>query len=109
MIRLRADNVLISLDHLDERRGAERVLPSGLIVPRAAGPRPIDAVVGTVLAVGPGRHVDRCPVHAGHHVPVSVRVGDRVLADSATCGQPVQVDGRECRIVREDELHAVLG
>ena len=102
-LRLRNDNVLVRLDP-----NAERVLASGLVA-TATADRPIDGVRGTVLAVGPGHYVDRCPVHGSCFVATTVRAGDRVLCESRASGDRYKplVLGDDMRIVRESELLAI--
>lgn len=100
------DTVVVRLDDLarDRRTAGGLVVPDGVLTSRR-----IAAVTGTVVSTGPGRTVDRCPVHAGHWVDTGVAPGDRVVVDSIDVGQRVyDEDGAELRAIRADEILAVL-
>jgi chaperonin GroES len=60
-------------------------------------------ISGTVLAVGPGR-----PSNDGASVvPVSVKVGDKVLFNKNTAVD-VKVEGSDVFLLREEQLYCVL-
>lgn len=78
---------------------AESVTAGGIVIPDSATEKPAQ---GIVTAVGPGRYDDR-----GNFIPVTVRVGDRVLF-SRTAGQTLKVDSDELHIFTEDQIIAVI-
>jgi chaperonin GroES len=73
--------------------------PGGIVIPDNAKEKP---TTGEVLAVGPGRVTDD-----GTNIPVTVRVGDRVLFGQYA-GQKIKVNGEEISILREEDVLAVL-
>jgi chaperonin GroES len=73
--------------------------PGGIVIPDNAKEKP---TTGEVLAVGPGRITDD-----GTNIPVTVRVGDRVLFGQYA-GQKVKINGEEVSILREEDVLAVL-
>lgn len=77
----------------------ESVTASGIVIPDAATEKPSQ---GVVTAVGPGRYTDK-----GDFIPVTVKVGDRVLF-SKTAGQQLKVDGDIVHIFTEDQIIAVI-
>ena len=87
-----ADNVVIKATE------AEETTKSGIVLTSAAKEKP---QVAEVVAVGPGKTVD------GTLVPVSLKVGDKVLM-SKYSGTDVKVDGVEYTILREDDILAVV-
>jgi chaperonin GroES len=56
---------------------------------------------GTIVAVGPGAHVD------GKFVPVTLKVGQKVLLP-AYGGQVVKLNKEEYTLINEDSVLAVL-
>jgi chaperonin GroES len=77
----------------------EQKTKGGLIIPDTAKEKPMQ---GEVLAVGPGaRNED------GDLVPMSVRVGDRVLFGKWS-GTEVKIDDEEVLIMKESDLLGVL-
>jgi co-chaperonin GroES (HSP10) len=113
MIRAIQDNVVVKF----VPRPA--VTSGGLHIPQTAGARKTGVREAEVMAVGPGHFRD-----SGHggFVPTSVRVGETVLVDELA-GQDYRLDLNvprhnkgagfgdergEFRIVREDEIHAVV-
>ncbi len=77
----------------------EQKTKGGLIIPDTAKEKPMQ---GEVLAVGPGaRNED------GGLVPMSVRVGDRVLFGKWS-GTEVKIDDEEVLIMKESDLLGVL-
>lgn len=77
---------------------AEETTKSGIILPGAAKEKP---QVAEVIAVGPGGLVD------GKEVKMSVKVGDRVII-SKYAGTEIKCDGRECNIVKNDDILAIV-
>ncbi len=69
-----------------------------LIVPDTAQEKPLE---GTVKAVGPGR------TEKGQLVPMTVKVGDRVLYGKYT-GTEIKRDGQDLLIISEGDLLALL-
>jgi co-chaperonin GroES (HSP10) len=110
MIRATQDNVVVRLLPLP------RLSAGGIHIPQTAGRRRTGVREAEVLAVGPGHHRDS---GFGGLVPTTVMVGEVVLVDEFA-GQDYSFDnyrprqnkgadlGGELRIVREDEIHAVL-
>jgi chaperonin GroES len=72
---------------------------SGLIIPEAAKEKPN---IATVVAVGPGKCDDK-----GNTRPMQVKVGDTVMLPKYS-GTEVKIDGRNCVIVREDDILGVV-
>lgn len=113
-----------------------RPILDGLLVRMEAKPKQVglihvpdnvhvqSAKVGTVLAVGPGRSfrrrlsvpfndhngrkVERDNGSAGGLVPMTVKVGDRVLFDPLAELRPVVVDGETLHVGAEFQCAAVL-
>ena len=78
---------------------AETVTKSGLVIPDAAAEKPSQ---GDVLAVGTGKIAED-----GTIVPMVVQAGDRVLFGQHA-GQTVKVDGEDYRILREEDVMAIV-
>ncbi|MDO5654325.1 MAG: co-chaperone GroES [Brachymonas sp.] len=91
-LRPLADRVII------KRLENETKTASGIVIPDNAAEKPDQ---GEVLAVGPGAYDD------GVLVPMTVKVGDRVLFGKYS-GQAVKVDGEEVLVLKEDDLFAVI-
>ena len=77
---------------------AEETTKSGLILTAAAQEKP---QIAEVVAVGPGGLVD------GKEVKMMLKVGDRVLTGKYS-GTDVKVDGVEYKIVRQDDILAIV-
>lgn len=77
---------------------AEEKTKGGIILTASAQEKP---QVAEVVAVGPGKAED------GKLVPVSVKVGERVIA-SKYAGTMVKFDGIEYTILSEDDIFAVV-
>jgi chaperonin GroES len=86
-IRLTADRIVV--EHPDS---GERTTRAGLLIPATAAPAPKRCVWGEVLLVGPDVR--------------SVRAGDRILY-LPQAGLEVDLDGRECLLLRERDVQAV--
>jgi chaperonin GroES len=78
---------------------AETATKSGIIIPDVAVEKPDQ---GEVLATGEGRITED-----GVVIPLEVKTGDRVLF-SKHAGQAVKVDGNEYRILKEDDIMAIV-
>jgi co-chaperonin GroES (HSP10) len=99
------DNVLVRPDPLVK----ETVSAGGIILP-GSKPRPVDGHWATVVAIGPGSSYRKCcPTCTRPHdvYDDDIRVGDRVLMDSATSGDALIYDGAEHRMLRKAEILAV--
>ena len=77
---------------------AEETTKSGIILTGSAKEKP---VVSEVAAVGPGGVVD------GKEVTMYVEVGDKVVI-SNYAGTEVKLDGEEYKIVRQNDILAVV-
>ena len=77
---------------------AEETIKSGIILTGSAKEKP---VVSEVVAVGPGGVVD------GKEVTMYVEVGDKVVI-SNYAGTEVKLDGEEYKIVRQNDILAVV-
>ena len=77
---------------------AEETTKSGIILAPAAKEKPS---VAEVIAVGPGGLVD------GKEVTMYVEVGDKVVI-SNYAGTEVKLDGEEYKIVRQNDILAVV-
>jgi chaperonin GroES len=88
-----ADRVVIApLEAAEEKVGS-------IYIPDTAKEKPQE---GQIVAVGPGRMED------GKIVPMSVKVGDRVLFGKYA-GTEIKKDGKEYLIVRESDILAIIG
>lgn len=77
---------------------AEETTKGGIILTGSAKEKP---VVSEVVAVGPGGVVD------GKEVTMYVEVGDKVVI-SNYAGTEVKLDGEEYKIVRQNDILAVV-
>ena len=77
---------------------AEETTKSGIILTGSAKEKP---VVSEVVAVGPGGVVD------GKELTMYVEVGDKVVI-SNYAGTEVKLDGEEYKIVRQNDILAVV-
>lgn len=77
----------------------DTVTKGGIIIPDAATDTP---VTGEVLATGKGRLTEE-----GTVIPMEVQVGDRVMF-TEHAGQLVKVDGQEFRVLKEEDVIAVV-
>jgi chaperonin GroES len=89
-----ADRVLIKPSETEEEKRGE------IIIPDTAKEKPQQ---GEVMEVGPGRMTDD-----GKKVAMEVKKGDKVLYGKYS-GTEVTIDGVEYKIMKEDEILAVLG
>jgi chaperonin GroES len=79
---------------------AEETSSGGIIIPDAAKEKPTK---GEVLAVGEGKALDNGSVRAP-----KVKVGDKVIYGQYA-GSAYKQDGVEYKIIREDDILAILG
>ena len=87
-----ADRVVVKAsEDTEQMRG-------GLYIPDTAKEKPQQ---GEIIAAGPGKYED------GKLVPMSVKVGDKVLYGKYS-GTEVTVDGEQLLILRESDVLAVL-
>ena len=77
---------------------AEETTKSGIVLPGQTKEKPQQA---EVVAVGPGGVVE------GKEVKMMLKVGDRVLTGKYS-GTEVKVDGVEYKIVRQDDILAIV-
>ena len=87
-----ADRIVVKMTE------AEETTKSGIILTGSAKEKP---VVSEVVAVGPGGIVD------GKEVTMYVEVGDKVVI-SNYAGTEVKLDGEEYKIVRQNDILAVV-
>lgn len=88
-----ADRVVVkAMEEAEQMRG-------GLFIPDTAKEKPQQ---GEIVAVGPGRYED------GKLVPMSVKVGDKVLYGKYS-GTEVTIDNEPVLILRESDVLAVIG
>ena len=77
---------------------AEETTKSGIILSSGAQQKP---QIAEIVAVGPGK------VEDGKLVPMSVQVGERVIA-SKYAGTTVKMDGVEYTVLSEDDILAIV-
>jgi Co-chaperonin GroES (HSP10) len=77
----------------------EETTASGILLPDTAKEKPQE---GQIVAVGSGTLKD------GVRIALEVQVGDRVLF-SKYAGTEVKYDGKEYLIMKESDIHAILG
>jgi chaperonin GroES len=88
-----ADRVVVkAAEDAEQMRG-------GLYIPDTAKEKPQQ---GEIVAVGPGKYED------GKLVPMSVKVGDKVLYGKYS-GTEVTIDGDQLLILRESDVLAIVG
>lgn len=92
-IRPLGDHVLV------EPSEEKEVKKGGIIIPDSAKEKPTE---GIVRAVGPGKRDDD-----GKLIALEVKEGDRVLI-SKYGGTEVKVDGKEFKLLRSDDILAIL-
>jgi len=77
----------------------EKLKKGGIIIPDTAKEKPMESVV---VALGTGKTDDH-----GKKVPFEVRKGDRVLVNKYG-GTEVKLDGKEYKILKSDDILAVI-
>ncbi|MBJ6360189.1 MULTISPECIES: co-chaperone GroES [Paenibacillus] len=93
MIRPLGERVLI------EPIAKEETTASGIVLPDTAKEKPQE---GKVIAVGSGAIKD------GARVALEVKEGDRVIF-SKYAGTEIKYEGKEYLIMKESDIHAILG
>jgi len=93
MIKPLGERVLV------EASAAEETTSFGIVLPDSSKEKPQE---GIVIAVGSGALKD------GVRVPLEVKEGDRVLF-SKYAGTEVKYEGKEYLIMKESDIHAILG
>ena len=78
---------------------AETVSEGGIVIPDSAQEKPAR---GKVVAVGDGKRLDD-----GTRDSMCVQVGDEVVYGSFA-GSDIEVDGQKVKVLREEEILAVL-
>ncbi|MBB6673982.1 co-chaperone GroES [Cohnella nanjingensis] len=94
MIKPLGDRVLV------EASAKEETTLSGIVLPDTAKEKPQE---GTIVAVGSGT-VNK----DGARVALEVSVGDRVLF-SKYAGTEIKYEGKEYLIMKESDIHAIVG
>lgn len=79
---------------------AEEMSAGGILIPDNAKEKPTK---GEVIAVGEGKALDNGQVR-----PMQVKVGDKVIYGQYA-GSAYKQDGVEYKIVREDDILAIVG
>ncbi|HVM90459.1 MAG TPA: co-chaperone GroES [Verrucomicrobiae bacterium] len=92
-LRPLSDKVIVTVSPKEE------MTASGLVLPDSGSKERPEQ--GTVVAIGPGR------VEDGKLVPVSVKVGDKVVFKKYSPDE-VKVDGKEYLVLSESDLIAVI-
>lgn len=87
-----ADRIIVK--RVEQRRETE----SGLVIPDTVDDKPME---GEVLAVGPGKFVK------GERVPLSLKVGDRVVFGK-WAGTDLRVGEEEYLMLTEDDVIGIL-
>jgi chaperonin GroES len=88
-----SDRVVVRpVEESEEMRG-------GLYIPDTAKEKPQQ---GEIIAVGPGRY------EKGEHVPMELKVGNKVLYGKYT-GSEVTLNDQELLIIKESDVLAVIG
>lgn len=77
---------------------AEEKTQSGIILTASAKEKP---QIAEIIAVGAGK------VEDGKLIPMSVKVGDKVIA-SKYAGNAVKIDGEEYTVLSEDDILAIV-
>ncbi|MFC5472219.1 co-chaperone GroES [Cohnella suwonensis] len=94
MIRPLGDRVLV------EAAAKEEKTASGIVLPDTAKEKPQE---GTIVAVGSGSlNKD------GDRIALEVKEGDRVLF-SKYAGTEIKYEGKEYLIMKESDIHAIVG
>lgn len=73
---------------------------NGIILPDAAKEKPL---IGTVVAVGPGARTE-----TGQIIPMSVKVGDRVLFAAFAGAEVEDTDGTKLVLLNERDVMAII-
>jgi chaperonin GroES len=90
-----ADRVLIEVEQVKEKTAG------GIIIPETAEAR--DTKIGTVVSVGEGIYTND-----GVKIPMSVKVGDKVMMPQIGSAQKVKLDDKDYFLFREQELLMII-
>jgi chaperonin GroES len=90
------DRVLVRRDDMPDKK-----LASGILIPDTAQKE--KSKMGTVLAVGPGRYGEE-----GDLIPMSVKVGAKVIFNSGWDNEVSMGDDEEYFLVKEGDILAVI-
>ncbi|MEW4368536.1 co-chaperone GroES [Paenibacillus kandeliae] len=93
MIKPLGERVLV------EASQQEETTAFGIVLPDSAKEKPQE---GTIIAVGSGLLKD------GVRTPLEVKEGDRVLF-SKYAGTEIKFEGKEYLIMKESDIHAIIG
>lgn len=120
-LKMRNDNVLVCFSHHEKARETEDRTEGGIFIPRSAGaPKDNEAILATVLAVGPGHYADPFvnhevgtdPYKTGRFIPVEecIKPGAKVLLEGAArAGDRIYSDDRmEYRCVKAHCICAIV-
>jgi len=88
------DRVLVKPQEMEDKKS-----PGGIIIPDTVSKEKPEQ--GTIIAVGEGKFDD------GKRVPMSVRVGDRVVFSRYGYDE-VKIEGEEYYILKEENILAVI-
>jgi chaperonin GroES len=88
------DKILVSRDE------PEAMTAAGIYLPESGKEKPKS---GTILAVGTGR----INTETGHLIPLTVKVGDKVLFTSYA-GTEIKLDGEEYLMMSESDILAIV-
>lgn len=89
------DRVLI------EKEEVQTKTAGGIIIPDSA--KAEDTKIGTVVSVGPGVYTND-----GVLIPMTVKVGDRVMMPQIGTAQTVKLENKEYYLFREQELLMII-
>lgn len=82
-----------------EEMAAETRTAGGIVLPDTAKEKPQQ---GKVISVGPGR-----PLENGERAKMDLKKGDVVLF-AKYAGDEVKINGKDCRIMRESDILAII-
>jgi chaperonin GroES len=94
-IRPLEDRVVVQPSEAEERTAG------GIVLPDTAREKPQR---GTVVAVGPGKLLEK----SGERAQMSLKVGDKVIYGKYS-GTEIEIDGEDYVILRESDVLAVQG
>ncbi len=79
----------------------EQKTKSGIVLPDTA--EKDKHIKGIVVAAGPGKMGDE-----GNRLPMSVKVGDNVLFKKPWSESEIEIEGKECVVIDEDDVIAII-
>ena len=83
-----------------KRMEEERKTASGIVIPDAAAKKPLQA---EVIYIGSGKLDNN-----GKHIPMSVKIGDKVLIASEWAGKEFKFEGQDYVHLGEDDIIGVV-